>query len=71
MVHVLYIMSLVYNISEVTDVGEIFAEVVTVILSPRCVTFKYMSLRCRSLRKVLPFCLQMSACVLDYDKSCC
>ena len=61
-------MSLVYSISEVIYVGEIVAKVDTIILSLHYVTFKYKSLKRRSLWKVLSFCLQMSDCVSDYDK---
>ena len=39
-------------------------------LSPRCVTLQYKLLKRRSLSKVLSFCLQMFACISDYDNLC-
>ena len=42
----------------------------SVCLSPHCVTLQCKSLNRRSLRKVLSFCLQMFACVSDYDNLC-
>jgi hypothetical protein len=64
-------MSPVYNFPEVTDGSEVVAAFDRQLcLSPHCVTLQYKPLKRRSLRKVLSFCLQMFACVSDYDNLC-